>query len=154
LANPKLAEEREAKATKAQDAAVAYVDAFTAAVGGDLCTLYMHHSMRHLPHMIRDNDLDISAMSQQGFEHLLKQGKSDLVNFTNKRLRGDGQDKGRQYQVIAKERERKRMKTLIPMPLTRTQRYQLGGVSPKTRLLEKWWIEHSEDPIWTLLAEA
>jgi hypothetical protein len=131
MGNPEDASQRAEKATLCQDMAVAFVDAFSGAVGEDLCTLYCHHAMIHIPDIIRNIPLNIGDLSQQGFEHLLKMGKSDLHNFTNKRLRGDGQDKGRNYQVLAKERERKRIKRDVPRPPTRNERGILGGVGAR-----------------------
>lgn len=63
LPNPLIVAQREEKAEKAQDLAVAYVDAFIGAVGQDLVTLYMHHGMCHFTDMIRHVDLNISDMS-------------------------------------------------------------------------------------------
>jgi hypothetical protein len=131
MPNPEDEEQRKAKSIICEDMPVVFVDALSAAVGEELCTLYCHHAMRHIPDIIRDVPLNIGDLSQQGFEHLLKLGKSDLHNFTNKRLRGDGQDKGRNYQVLAKERERRRIKRDVPGPPTRNERRILGGVKAR-----------------------
>jgi hypothetical protein len=131
MGNPEDASQRAEKANLCQDMAVAFVDAFSGAVGKELCTLYCHHAMIYIPDIIRNVPLNIGDLSQQGFEHLLKMGKSDLHNFTNKRLRWDGQDKGRNYQVLAKERERKRIKRDVPRPPTRNERHILGGVGAR-----------------------
>jgi hypothetical protein len=122
MLNPKDLAERTVKSLVVEDLAVAYVDGYTRAGFGDMCTLYMHHSMRHIPRMILRLPLDISVVSQQGLEHLLKAGKTDALVFSNKRLRGDGQDMGRNKQVLGKERERKRMRVEVPMQKSRTER--------------------------------
>lgn len=127
LPNPLIVAQREAKGEKAQDLAVAYVDAFVGAVGQDLVTLYMHHGMCHFPDMIKHVDLNISDMSQQWLEALLKQGKTDARLFSNNQLRSETMDKGRQAQILAKERERARLKKSNPMPLTRNEKRHLGG---------------------------
>jgi hypothetical protein len=72
--------------------------------------------------MILRLPLDISVVSQQGLEHLLKAGKVDALVFSNKRLRGDGQEMGRNQQVLGKERERKKMRVEVPMQKSRTKR--------------------------------
>jgi hypothetical protein len=122
MLNPKDLVERRAKSVLVVDLAVAYVDAYTQAGFGDMCTLYMHHSMRHIPRMILRLDIDISVVSQQGLKHLLKAGKVDAIVFSNKRLRGDGQEMGRNKQVLRKERERKKMRVEVPMQKSRTER--------------------------------
>ncbi|GAQ92992.1 hypothetical protein KFL_012380020 [Klebsormidium nitens] len=125
--------ERSTKAEHVQDVAVAYVDAFTAAVGLPFCTLYMHLAMGHIPRMVRDTPLDIAAISQQGFEALLKQGHQDQVNFGNHQLRSDRMDKGRNYQLVAKERERRELQNVLARPISRNEKRQLGGVSAAAR---------------------
>jgi hypothetical protein len=126
LNNPEDASERLTKSIEVEDGAVAYVESFSAAVGEELCTLYMHQSMRHLPAMVLRFPVNIADLSQQYVEHALKQGKSDMVNFTNKRLRDEGQELGRNYQVMANDRERAKLKRTVPMPLTRNEKRQLG----------------------------
>jgi hypothetical protein len=49
MLNPKDLAERTAKSVLVEDLAVAYVDAYTVAGFGDMCTLYMHHSISHIP---------------------------------------------------------------------------------------------------------
>lgn len=134
LSNPRDQTQRDEKAEKAQDLAVDYVGNFSSAVGEELCTLYMHHGMCHIPDMIRHVPLNISDMSQQWFEALLKQGKTGAKLFSNKRLRDEKQDKGRNYQILGKERERVRMKRDVPMPLTRNERRHLAGYEGQKRI--------------------
>jgi hypothetical protein len=122
MQNPNDLAERRAKSVLVEDLAVAYVDAYTRAGFGDMCTLYMHQSMRHIPVMVLRLDINISDVSQQGLEHLLKAGKVDAQVFSNKRLRGDGQDMGRNKQTLGKERERKKMRVEVPMQKSRTER--------------------------------
>jgi hypothetical protein len=126
LNNPEDASERITKSIQVEDRAVSYVESFPAAVGEELCTLYMHHSMGHLPEMVLRFPVNIADLSQQYVEHALKQGKSDMVNFTNKSLRDEGQELGRNYQVMAKDRERAKLKRTVPMPLTKNEKRQLG----------------------------
>jgi hypothetical protein len=127
MQNPKIEAQRIEKADRAQDLAVAYVEAFTGAVGRDLATLYMHHGMVHFPDMIRHVPLNISNVSQQWFEHLLKQGKTDAHLFSNNQLITETMKKGRQAQILAKEQERGRLKVMAPKPLNRTEKRYLGG---------------------------
>jgi hypothetical protein len=129
MLNPEDAAQRAAKADRAQDMAVAYVEAFTGAVGRDLATLYMHHAMVHFPDKIRHVPLNISDVSQQWVEHLLKQGKTDAHLFSNNQLITETMKKGRQAQILAKERERGRLTVTAPKPLTRTEKRYLGGYS-------------------------
>jgi hypothetical protein len=96
-------EERKEKSQEVQDQAVVYVDAFAAAVGREFCTLYMHHALLHIPRQVETLELNNTDVSQQGFENLLKQGKTDMRLFTNKQLKNERQQLGRNYQV----RERK-----------------------------------------------
>jgi hypothetical protein len=113
--------ERTVKSRLVEDLAVAYVDAYTQAGFRGMCTLYMHHSMCHIPRMILRLDVDISVVFQQGLEHLLKAGKVDAIVFSNKRLRRDSQDVGRNKQVLGKERERKKMRVEVSMQKSRTE---------------------------------
>jgi hypothetical protein len=129
LANPDDAGKRLAKSLRVEDAAVLYVEEFSGCVGEALATLYMHLGMRHIPDIIRDHNVNISNVSQQYVEHALKQGNSYMLNFTNKRLRDERQDKGRNYQVMGKDRERVKLKRVVPMPLTRNEKRQLGDGS-------------------------
>ncbi|GAQ88200.1 hypothetical protein KFL_004090010 [Klebsormidium nitens] len=122
MLNPKDVAQRTAKSILVQNLAVGFVDAYTMAGFGDMCTLYMHLSMEHIPEQIRGLPLDLSVVSQQGLEHLLKMGKTDAHLFFNKRKRGDGQESGRNQQVLHKEQERKRMKAEIALPKGRTER--------------------------------
>jgi hypothetical protein len=85
---------------------VAYVESFSAHCGADKSTLYMHLGMVHVPDMVRRFSVNISDMSQQFVEHKLKEGKTDLQLFTNRRLVDEKQKKGRNLQVMAKGRER------------------------------------------------
>jgi hypothetical protein len=129
LNNPEDAGERLGKSIRVQDAAVLYVEEFCSCVGEALATLYMHLGMRHILDIIRVHPIDISDLSQQYVEAALKQGKSDMQNFTNKRLRDERQDKGRNYQVMGKDRERVALKRTVPMPLTRNEKRYLGDGS-------------------------
>jgi hypothetical protein len=85
--------------------------------------------MEHIPQMVRDSPVDISDLSQQYVEHALKQGNSDMHNFINKRVRDETNDKSRNYQVMAKDRERVHLKRELPMPLNKNEKRQLGGGS-------------------------
>jgi hypothetical protein len=120
-------EERREKSMEVQDQAAAYVDAFAAAVGREFCTLYMHHMLVHIPRQVEDLELDITVVSQQGFKNLLKQGKTDMKLFTNKQLKNERQQYGRNYQVIGKERERVFLKRMLPVPQTRNKKRCLAG---------------------------
>lgn len=106
LLDPDDEKEREKKSIEVRDQAVEYVDAFAAAVGREFCTLYMHHMLIHIPEQVKDLELNITDVSQQGFENLLKQGKTDMRLFSNKQLKNERQQFGRNAQVIGKERER------------------------------------------------
>jgi hypothetical protein len=81
LNNPADEAERLAKSIIVQDRGVAYVDSFTAHVGAERATIYMHLAIDHVPDMVRDFDIDISDLSQQFVEHKLKQGKTDIVTL-------------------------------------------------------------------------
>jgi hypothetical protein len=129
LSNAEDAEERLAKSLVVQAKAVAFVENFTDTCGKETATLYCHHAMAHIPQMVRDSPVDISDLSQQYVEHALKQGKSDMHNFTNKRVRDETNDKSRNYQVMAKDRERVHLKRELPMPLNRNEKRQLGDGS-------------------------
>jgi hypothetical protein len=54
------------------------------------------------------------------------QGKSDMRDFTNKQLRREGMDLGRSQQVMAKERERFHLSSVLAAPMSRNERRQLG----------------------------
>jgi hypothetical protein len=127
LLDPDDAEERAAKSLEVQDQAVTYVDAFAAAVGRQFCTLYMHHILVHIPRQVRDLELDLTDVSQQGFENLLKQGKTDMRLFSNKQLKNERQQFGRNAQVIGKEKERIHLKRILPVPPTRNEKRCLAG---------------------------
>jgi hypothetical protein len=127
--NPDDRQERLAKSIRVEDLGVAFVDRYTAAVGGELSTLYMHHGMSHLPEMILELPIDISDLSQQFVEHALKEGKGDMQAFSNKRLRDERNDKGRNLQVMQKGREREFLKRHEEMPLSRNEKRQLGDGS-------------------------
>jgi hypothetical protein len=129
LNNPLNAAERLTKSILVQDKGVALVESITAAVGEELATLYMHHSMTHILDMVHDNPVDISNLSQQYIEHALKQGKADMHNFTNKKLKDENQQVGRNQQVMAKDRERRKLQKEMPMPLSRNEKQQLGDGS-------------------------
>jgi hypothetical protein len=68
-------------------------------------------------------------MSQQFVEAKLKEGKTDMQLFTNKRLKDERQEKGRNYQVMAKGRERVAVRKRVQMPMGRNERRQLGDGS-------------------------
>jgi hypothetical protein len=72
-------------------------------------------------------ELDIIAVFQQGFENLLKQEKTDMRLFTNKQLKNERQQHGRNYQVIGKERERVSLKRMLPVPQNRNEKRCLAG---------------------------
>jgi hypothetical protein len=78
---------------------------------------------------VRDAEVDISDLSQQSVEHSLKASKGDMHNFSNMRLWDDKNDKGRNYQVMAKERERVHLKRKVAMPVSRNERRQLDNGS-------------------------
>lgn len=127
LLDPDNAAERAVKSLEVQDQAVTYVDAFAAAVGRQFCTLYMHHILIHIPRQVKDLELDLTDVSQQGFENLLKQGKTDMRLFSNKQLKNERQQFGRNAQVIGKERERIHLKRTLPVPPTRNEKRCLAG---------------------------
>jgi hypothetical protein len=116
--------ERRAKSRTMQDKAVHFVERFTDVCGMEVATLYCHHAMDHIPDQVRDAEVDISDLSQQSVEHSLKASKEDMRNFSNKRLRDETNDKGRNYQVLAKERERVHLKREVAM--SRNERKMLG----------------------------
>ncbi|GAQ93252.1 hypothetical protein KFL_013900010, partial [Klebsormidium nitens] len=126
LHNPGDDDEREAKSIVVQDRAVAYVHSFSSQLGADLATLYMHLGMVHVPDMVRRFAINFSDMSQQFVEHKLKEGKTDMQLFTNKRLVDERQQKGRNLQVMAKGRERLALEQTVAMPLSRNERRFIG----------------------------
>jgi hypothetical protein len=130
--NPNDREERLAKSIRVEDLGVAFVDNYTAALGGELSTLYMHHGMGHLPEMILELPIDISDLLQQFVAHAWKEEKGDMHAFSNKRLRDEGNDKGRNLQVMQKGREREYLKRHEEMPLSRNEKRQLGDGSKAT----------------------
>jgi hypothetical protein len=111
-----------------QDKAVTFVDSFADVCERETATLYCHHSLDHIPRMVRDTPVDIANLSQQYVEHALKQGKQDMHNF-NKRLIDDTNKKSRNFQVMAKDRERVHLKREVAMPQTRNEKRQLGDGS-------------------------
>jgi hypothetical protein len=121
--------ERLAKSAVVQDKATAFVTAFTDVCGVENATLYCHEAVKHIPEMVRDTPVDLSEVSQQALEHALKQGKGDMRDFTNKQLRSERMDLGRNQQVMAKERERVHLEQRVEMPLSRNMRRQLGDGS-------------------------
>jgi hypothetical protein len=127
LNNPDNEEERAEKSIEVQDQAVVYVDAFAAAVGREFCTLYMHHVLLHIPRQVKNLELNLTDVSQQGFENLLKQGKTDMRLFSNKQLKNERQQFGRNAQVIGKERETIHIKRILPVPPTRNEKRCLAG---------------------------
>jgi hypothetical protein len=129
MLNAEDARERLVKSKVVQDKAVTFVDCFTDVCGRENATLYCHQAVKHLPDMVRDTPADISALSQQYVEHALKQGKTDMHNFNNKRLRDETNDLGRNYQNMAKDRERMHLKREVAMPLNRNEKRQLGDGS-------------------------
>jgi hypothetical protein len=129
LSNAEDAEKRLATSLVVRAKAVALVENFTDTCGKETATLYCHHAMAHIPQMVRDSPVDISDLSQQYVEHALEQGKLDMHNFTNKRVRDETNDKSRNYQVMAKDRERVHLKRELPMPLNRNEKRQLGDGS-------------------------
>jgi hypothetical protein len=128
LDNPD-ADQRSSKAIAVQDRTVIYVENFAAAVGRELCTLYMHLAADHIPDMVRRFPVNFSDLSQQFVEAALKGGKTDAHAFTNKQLRRGGMDKGRNFQCFSKERERGHLKKTVAVPLSRNERRVLGNKS-------------------------
>jgi hypothetical protein len=63
LNNPEDRTERLAKSITVQDKAVVFVESYTAQLGADMATLYMHQAMDHIPEMVLRFDLNISEMS-------------------------------------------------------------------------------------------
>jgi hypothetical protein len=54
---------------------------------------------------VKNLELDLTDVSQQGFENLLKQGKVDMRLFSKKQLKNERQQFGWNAQVIGKERD-------------------------------------------------
>lgn len=121
--------ERLAKSKTVQDKAVQFVEKFTDVCGVECATLYCHHAMDHIPDQVRDAEVDISDLSQQNVEHSAKASKGDMHNFNNMRLRDETNDKGRNFHVMAKERERVHLKRKVAMPVSRNERRQMGDGS-------------------------
>jgi hypothetical protein len=132
MEDPQNEEERGKKADLVQDLAVLFVGAFTGCFGEMMATLYCHHSMIHIPCMVRRLPMNISDLSQQGFEALMKQGKNDGA-LSNKRLRNETDDVGRNQQMLQTERERKQIKQNEPMPKSRNEKRMLGGAKEMYR---------------------
>jgi hypothetical protein len=129
LNNPEERTERLAKSITVQDKAVMFVESYTAQLGADMATLYMHQAINHVPEIVLRFDLNILNMSQQYLEAKLKEGKTNMQLFTNRRLTDDRQEKGRNYQVMAKGRERIALRQKVHMPMSRNKRRQLGDGS-------------------------
>jgi hypothetical protein len=129
LGDPENATQRAAKSILVEDLAVLYVDSFVRATMLEAVPLYLHLSVCHLPRIVQDHPVDISDLSQQYVENALKQGKMDMQVHTNKRLRDERNDVGRNLQVFKKERERAKLKREVPMPLSRNERRQLADGS-------------------------
>jgi hypothetical protein len=129
MPNPANEAERVAKSEVVQDRATAFVAAFTDVAEVENATHYCHEAVVHLPEMVRETPVDLLEVSQQALEHALKQGKIDMRDFTNKQLRGEKMDLGRNQQVMAKERERFHLQHPVEMPLLRNVRMQLGDGS-------------------------
>jgi hypothetical protein len=132
MEDPQDAPTREKKADLVQDLAVVFVGAFTGCFGEQMATLYCHHSMDHIPSMVRRLPMNLSDLSQQGFEALMKQGKNDGA-FGNKKLRDDTCDIGRNQQMLQTERVRKRIKQNESMPKSRNEKRMLGGTKEMYR---------------------
>jgi hypothetical protein len=132
MENPEDAPTRAKKAALVQDYAVVFVGAFTGCFEEQMATLYCHHSMDHIPSMVRRLPMNLSDLSQQGFEALMKQGKNDGA-FGKKRLRDDGCDIGRNQQMLQIEMVRKRIKKNEPMPKSRNEKRMLGGTKEMYR---------------------
>jgi hypothetical protein len=129
MINAEDAPERLIKSVVVQDKTTTFVECFTDVCGRKNATLYCHQSVAHLPDMVRNTPVDISQLSQQSVEHALKQGKTDMHNFNNKRLRDETNDLGRNYQNMTKDRERMHLKREVAMPLNRNEKRQLGDGS-------------------------
>ncbi|GAQ89496.1 hypothetical protein KFL_005290110, partial [Klebsormidium nitens] len=140
LNNPSDDGERLAKSIVVQDRAAAYVYSFSSQLGADLATLYMHLGMVHVPDMVRRFPVSFSDMSQQFVEHKLKEGKTDMQLFTNRRLVDERQQKGRNLQVMAKGRERLALEQTVAMPLSRNERRFIGdGEKVAEQAIEPSW---------------
>ncbi|GAQ84437.1 hypothetical protein KFL_001890010 [Klebsormidium nitens] len=129
MLNPADAAERLVKSGVVQEKGVGFLRAFSDVAGVENATLYCHMAVTHLPEMVRDTGVDLSEVSQQALEHALKQGKSDMRDFSNKQLIGEHMGLGRNQQVMAKERERVHLEQRVEMPLSRNVRRQLGDGS-------------------------
>ncbi|GAQ88673.1 hypothetical protein KFL_004500130 [Klebsormidium nitens] len=136
LQNPENKDERLAKASVVQDKGVAFVDSFTAQVGAGKATLYCHLAVDHVPDMVARFPVNFSDMSQQFVEHKLKEGKTDMQLFTNRRLVDERVKMGRNQQVMAKGRERLNIEREVPLPPTRNERSRSKAQLEKK--LEKW----------------
>jgi hypothetical protein len=100
LENLEETAQRDTKAKLVQDLAVVYVESFAAAVGRELCTLYMHLAMDHIPDMVRRFPINFSDLSQQFIEAALKAGKTDMHAFTNKQLLRKRHGQGQELPVL------------------------------------------------------
>lgn len=97
-----------------------------------MATLYYHHSMVHIPSTVWRLPMNLSDLSQQGFDSLMNQGKNDGA-MGNKRLRDDHKNTGRNQQMLQTEREWKRIKRDEPMPKSRNEKRMLGGTKEMYR---------------------
>jgi hypothetical protein len=104
MANAEDAAERLEKSVVVQDRAVVFVECFTDTCGRDNATLYCHQAIKHIPEMVCDTPVDISALSQQYVEHALKQAKGDMHKFNNKRLRDETNDFGTELPKYGKRK--------------------------------------------------
>jgi hypothetical protein len=121
--------ERLGKRKTVQDKAVQFVEKFTNDCEVECATLYCHHAMDHIPDQVRDAEVGISDLLQQSVEHSLKASKGNMHNFSNMQLRDEMNDKGRNFQVMAKEWERVHLKRKVAMPVSRNERRQMGDGS-------------------------
>jgi hypothetical protein len=138
LGDPENATQRAAKSILVEVLAVLYVDSFVRATMLEAVPLYLHLSMCHLHTIVREHPVDISDLSQQYVENALKQGKMDMQVHTNKRLRDETNDVGRNLQVFKKERERAKLKRKVPLPLSRNERRQLADGSNAAEQTVAW----------------
>jgi hypothetical protein len=132
MENPENVPEQEEKADLVQALVVIFVGALTACFGEMMATLYCHHFLTHNPARVRRLPMNLSNLSQQGFEALMKQGKNNGA-LGNKRLRDDHCDVGRNQQMLQTEREQKRIKRDQPMPKSRNEKRQLKGTAEMHR---------------------
>jgi hypothetical protein len=118
----------------------------------------MHQAMCQLPEMVLRFEVDISDMSQQFVEVKLKEGKTDMQLFTNKRLKDERQATGRVYQVMAKGRERVALRKKVLKPMSRNERRLGGGSKGAEQMVERArrrgvLVSRSQLPINTKIAK-